>query len=132
LLVLSVLFLLLGRRKRPTAAPPDAAWANRELAAADLTSDRCAVVLRQYLSFRFAIPAGYQTTPEVVTALSAEDRMPPDAVADWRALLEECDAARFSGAMATVAGLADRARAIVQRAEASIEAGTRRTDQTEA
>jgi hypothetical protein len=120
LLGLSALFLVLGRRKSPTPAPPDAAWATRELAVPDLTADRCAVVLRQYLSYRFAIPAGYQTTPEVAAALSAENRMPPDAVADWRALLEDGDAARFSGTTAAVAGLADRARALVERAEAGV------------
>ena len=73
--------------------------------------------MRHYLAYRYGIPAGYQTTPELAAALAAENRMPADAVADWRSLLEECDAARFSGTAAAVAGLADRARALVERAE---------------
>jgi hypothetical protein len=110
--------LLVGRRRKSPPAPRDAAWAERELAVTDLSADRCAVVLRQFLAYRFGIPAGFQTTPEVTAALSEENRMPAEAVADWRSLLEECDAARFSGTAASVGGLADRARALVGRAEA--------------
>ena len=120
LLAASALLLLFARRKRTPRTPRDAAWAQRELAAADLTADRTAVVLRQYLAFRFGVPAEFRTTPELAAALGAEDRLPADAVADWRSLLEECDAARFSGTAASVAGLADRARALVERAEPAI------------
>jgi hypothetical protein len=122
LLLASAILLVFGRRKRSPAAPRDAAWALRELAAADLTADRTAVVLRQYLSFRFGVPAEFRTTPELAAALSADGRMPAAAAADWRSLLDECDAARFSGTAASVAGLADRARALVDRAEATAEA----------
>jgi hypothetical protein len=118
LLLLSGTLLLVGRRRKSPPAPRDAAWAERELAVTDLSADRCAVVLRQFLAYRFGIPAGFQTTPEVTAALSEENRMPAEAVADWRSLLEECDAARFSGTAASVGGLADRARALVGRAEA--------------
>lgn len=117
LLLASALLILFGRRKQPPPTPRDAAWAMRELTAANVTADRTAVVLRQYLAYRFGIPAGFQTTPELAAALGTENRMPPEGVADWRSLLEECDAARFSGMAATVAGLADRARALVARAE---------------
>jgi len=117
LLGVSTLLLVLARRKKAQPAPRDAAWVARELAAPDMTADRCALVLRQFLAFRFSIPATFQTTPELASALSAENRMPADAVADWRSLLEECDAARFSGTSAAVAGLADRARALVDEAE---------------
>lgn len=117
LLLLSGALLLVGRRRKSPPTPRDAAWAERELAATDLSADRCAVVLRQFLAYRFGIPAGFQTTPEVTAALSEENRMPAEAVADWRALLEECDAARFSGTAASVGGLADRARALVERGE---------------
>jgi hypothetical protein len=134
LLGLSLVFLVIGRRKRPPAAPPDEAWAIRELSVPHLTIDRCAIVLREYLSYRFAIAAGYQTTPELIAALSAENRLPPDAVTDWRMLLEECDAARFSGTSTDVAGVADRAKALVEEAEKSLttEAQSRRVraDQT--
>lgn len=118
LLILSALGILFGRRKKRPAAPRDAAWAVRELAARDLTADRTAVVLRQYLGFRFGVPAEFRTTPELTAALAAENRMSPEAVTDWRALFEESDAARFSGTAATVAGLADRARTLVERVEA--------------
>jgi len=117
LLVASALLLLFARRKRAPPPPRDAAWALRELAAGDLTADHCAVVLRQYVAFRFGVPAGFQTTPELAATLGAENRLPAEAVADWRALLDECDAARFSGTAASVAGLADRARALVEEAE---------------
>jgi hypothetical protein len=117
LLVVSAGLLLFGRRRKALPAPRDAAWAERALAAADLTADRCAIVLRQYLAYRFGIPAGFQTTPEVAAALSDENRLPADAVADWRSLLEECDAARFSGTAASVGGLTDRSRALVAEAE---------------
>jgi hypothetical protein len=117
LLLLSALGLLFGRRKKRPPAPRDAAWVLRELAASDLTADRCAVVLRQYLAFRYGVPAEFRTTPELAAALRVEERLPPVAVADWQSLLDECDAARFSGTLASVAGLADRARALVERAE---------------
>jgi hypothetical protein len=120
LLVASTLLLLFARRKKTPPTPRDAAWALRELAAGDLTADRCAVVLRQYVAFRFSVPAEFRTTPELAAALGAEDRVPADAVADWRSLLEVCDAARFSGTAASIAGLADRARALVERAEPAI------------
>ena len=120
LLVASAILLLFGRRKKSPTAPRDAAWALRELSAPDLTADRTAVILRQYLAFRFGVPAVYQTTPELAAALSTDNRLPPDAVSDWRSLLDECDAARFSGTAATVGGLADRARALVERAEAAM------------
>jgi hypothetical protein len=126
LLLLSGALLLVGRRRKAPPAPRDAAWAERELATPDLTADRCAVVVRQYLGYRFGIPAGFQTTPEVAAALSEEDRIPAEAVADWRSLLEECDAARFSGTEASVGGLADRARALVAEAEKRLTTETQR------
>jgi len=126
LLIISAALLLAGRRRKSPPAPRDAAWARRELAAADLTADRCAVVLRQYLAYRFGIPAGFQTTPEVAAALSAENRLPAADVADWRSLLEVCDAARFSGTAASVGGLTDRARALVEEDEKRFTTETQR------
>lgn len=124
LLLASAILLVFGRRKKSPAAPRDAAWARRELSAPDLTADRTAVVLRQYLAFRFGVPAEFQTTPELAAALSTDNRMPADAVTDWWSLLDECDAARFSGTAASVAGLTDRARALVERAEAATVPGS--------
>jgi hypothetical protein len=120
LLLLAAAALYLGKRKRPPAAPRDAAWAERELAAAGLTADRCAVVLRQYLAYRFGVRAETRTTPELSTALRADGRLPDATVAEWQAFLDECDAARFSGTAASVAGLADRARALVAGAEEQV------------
>jgi hypothetical protein len=122
LLLAAIGALALGRRKRRPAAPRDAAWAQGELASGHLTADRCAAVLRQYLSFRFGVSAEARTTPELAAALQADGRLPADALTEWRALLDECDAARFSGTVASVAGLADRARALVAAAETAIQA----------
>jgi hypothetical protein len=121
LLALAAVALFLGKRKRPAAAPRDAAWALRELAAADLTADRCAAVLRQYLAYRFGVPAVTRTTPELAGALRADGRLPGEVVAEWQAFLDECDAARFSGTAASVAGLADRARALATSAEEQVK-----------
>ncbi|MBO0698325.1 MAG: hypothetical protein J2P46_08030 [Zavarzinella sp.] len=127
LLGLAVVGLLLGRRKRPTGAPRDAAWAERELAAGNLTADRCASVLRQYLAYRFGVPAETRTTPELAAGLRADGRLPEGVVGEWQAFLDECDAARFSGTAAGVAGLADRARALVAAAEEQIRIGHEKT-----
>jgi hypothetical protein len=123
LLALAAVGLFLGKRKRPAGAPRDAAWAGRELAAGDLTADRCAAVLRQYLAYRFGVPAETRTTPELAAGLRADGRLPDEVVGEWQAFLDECDAARFSGTAANVAGLADRARALVAEAEDQVRIG---------
>ena len=120
LLLLAAAALVFGRRKRAPAAPRDAPWAARELAAGTLTADRCAAVLRQYLAYRFGVPAETRTTPELAAALRADGRLPDAVVAEWQAFLDECDAARFSGTAANVAGLADRARALVAEGEKTL------------
>jgi|GEM_PF-3141671 len=116
LLLLAAAALLIGRRKRMPPPPRDARWAAHELSAAGLSADRCAMILRQYVAYRFGVPAETRTTPELATGLRTAG-LPADAVAEWQALLGECDTARFSGTDAAVAGLADRARALVQAAE---------------
>jgi hypothetical protein len=130
LLLLAAVALVLGRRKRPAGAPRDADWAQTELAAGDLTADRCAAVLRQYLAYRFGVPAQARTTPELAAVLRADGRLPEAAAGEWQAFLDECDAARFSGTAAAVAGLADRARALVGDAEKTLttEAQSHRED----
>lgn len=117
LLLISAVAVLLGRRRRPAATPRDAPWALGELADPALSADRCAWVLRQYLRFRFGLPAEARTTPELAATLRTDDRLGP-AAADWEALLTECDAARFSGTTPASTGLADRARELVRAAEA--------------
>jgi hypothetical protein len=111
---------LLGRRKRPPPEPRDAAWAAGELADPAITPDRCATILRQYLAWRFGVPAAQRTTPELASSLLADSRLPAEAVAAWRAFLDECDAVRFSGTAGSVAGLADRARTLVEAAEEQV------------
>jgi hypothetical protein len=117
LLLLAAAALLIGRRKRTPPPPRDAVWAANALAAAGLSADRCATILRQFVAYRFGVPAETRTTPELAAGLRSHGRLTADAVAEWQALLDECDAARFSGTDAAVAGLADRARALVQSAE---------------
>ena len=121
LLLLAAAALVVGRRKRVPAPPRDAEWAASELSAAGLSADRCAAVLRQYVAYRFGVLAETRTTPELAAGLRADGRLPADAVAEWQALLDECDAARFSGTDAAVAGLADRARALVAAAEEHVQ-----------
>jgi hypothetical protein len=124
LLLLAGLGVFIARRKRTPLAPRDAAWAERELAASNLTPDRCAMVLRQYLAFRLSIPAEVKTTPELAGALQGEERLSSTAISEWQDLLNECDAARFSGTSAEVAGLADRARSLVSSAESLLNSTT--------
>lgn len=113
LLLVAAALIYFGRRKKLPAAPRDAAWAMQELTDPNLTADRCALALRQYLAFRFGMPAETRTTPELTSALSADERMPANVISEWQSLLDECDSARFSGAAAAIAGLADRARSLV-------------------
>jgi hypothetical protein len=113
LLIVAGVLVYLGRRNRRQEAPRDAEWATRELADPDLTADRCALILRQYLAFRFAVPAEMRTTPELGNALRADERFPEGVVGEWESLLAECDTARFSGTTAAVAGLADRALGLI-------------------
>jgi hypothetical protein len=120
LLLIAAVAYLRGRRKPATVVVRDAAWAAGELNATDLTADRCAAVLRQYLGWRFGLPAQTRTTPELTAALTADGRLAPTAVGEWRALLDECDAARFSGTAPAVAGLADRARGLIETAEEQV------------
>jgi hypothetical protein len=117
LLVLAAVGVYFGRRKRIPLVPHDAAWALGELANPDLTADHCAHILRQFLSYHFGLPAEGRTNPELVVALRSEDRLSPEAAAEWQALLDDCDIVRFSGTAMDVAPLADRARMLVRSAQ---------------
>ncbi|HEX3149916.1 MAG TPA: hypothetical protein VHR66_17700 [Gemmataceae bacterium] len=121
LLTLSAVGILLGRRKRRHAIPRDSGWAIAQMTTGSLTPDRCAHILRQYLSYRFAVPAEFETTPELAARLIAEQRLPADVIAELQSFLSECDAARFSGTSATVSELADRARALIELTERRIQ-----------
>jgi hypothetical protein len=120
LLLLAAIGVYLGRRRRAPTVVHDAEWALRELNAT-IDPDRCAYILRQFLAHRFAMPAQARTTPELTTELGAENRLPRESVAEWQSLFEECDTARFSGTPASIAGLAERAKALVRSTEAPIE-----------
>lgn len=115
LLGIAAVALVLVKRKRAVRLPRDAAWAVRELSAAEGSADRSATVLRQYLAFRFGIPTDATTTPELAAGLRAAPAFPPGAVAEWQALFEEFDVARFSGTPTEVRGLTDRAKDLVGR-----------------
>jgi hypothetical protein len=117
LLIVAAIFVYFGRRKRGLVTPRDAAWALSELVDPKLTVDHCALVLRQYLAYRFGVPAEMRTTPELANTLRADDRLPAEVAAEWESVLAECDAARFSGTAAAVGGLADRARELVAISE---------------
>jgi hypothetical protein len=123
LLLLSAIAIVLARKKRAPPAPRDAVWAARELSVPGLSADRCAEVLRQYLADRFGLSAETRTTPELAAVLIAPGRFPADLVANWQTLLNECDVARFSGTDAAIAGLADRAKALVKSAEFTSQTG---------
>jgi hypothetical protein len=122
LLLLSAIAIVLARRKGAPPAPRDAAWAIRELNIAELTADRCAEILRQYLANRFAMSAESRTTPELAAVLIAPGRLSAQVVTDWQSLLNECDVARFSGVETAFTGLADRAKSLVLAAETTPEA----------
>jgi hypothetical protein len=117
LLLIAAIGVYLGRRKRVPVVRRDAEWALNELQAADLTADRCATILRQFVTYRFGLPAEARTTPELSEALKSDGRLSSNLINEWQLLLGECDEARFSGIPSTLSGLADRARQLVLAAE---------------
>jgi hypothetical protein len=122
LLLVAGVGVYLGRRKRTPPVPRDAVWARNELAHPNLTADRCAVVMRQYLAYRFGLPAEARTTPELATTLQVDGRMSIDSVHEWRLLLDECDAVRFSGTGPEMSDIFQRAGWLVTAAEKSLSA----------
>lgn len=124
LLIVAITLLALARRKRKPILPRDAAWAMTELDSETLTPERCALVLRQFLAFQFAIPAEMRTTPELADDLRAMGKLEQSRIADWQGLLEECDVARFSGTSAFILGLTERAKALVSQTTNSVVAST--------
>lgn len=120
LVLVGLILLVVASRKRVPPSPRDAAWAWRELGSSELSPERCAIVLRQFLAFQYAIPAETRTTPELADDLKAEGKLGEDEISEWRTLLDECDAARFSGTAILVASLAERAQAIVYKSAAQL------------
>jgi len=113
LLIVALTLLVLARRRRTPVTRRDANWAMNELDSKALTPERCALVLRQFLAFQFAIPAEMRTTPELANDFRVMGKMDESKIADWQGLLEECDMARFSGTSAFIVGLTERAKALV-------------------
>jgi hypothetical protein len=127
---LAAIGVYFGRRKRVATVIRDASWAFGELQSAQLTADRCATILRQYVAFLLGLPADARTTPELAAVLRTDGRLSANRIIDWRALLEECDAARFSGTELAVAGLADRARQLIEATEEDCTSQTRQSTPT--
>jgi hypothetical protein len=115
LLVIAAALIVVVRRKREACVPRDVAWALRELSAGELSADRYATILRQYLAYEYGIPTDATTTPELTTRMRATPAFPQETVPEWQGLFEAFDVARFSGTVAEIQGLADRATALVSR-----------------
>jgi hypothetical protein len=90
------------RRPPPVPEPPPDVWAFAELdrltrydptdpAAADALAD----LLRGFLERRYQLPAGGQTTDELLVRLPHLP-LPPAALSSWQALLERGELARFA------------------------------------
>src|SRR5207249_8546770 len=102
---LAVTLLLVWRRwhrPRPLPELPPAEWALRALdrlggrdPADPTAADDLADLLRGFLSRRYHLAADGRTTAELLVLLR-QSPLPPDAVADWQALLGRCDLARFA------------------------------------
>lgn len=122
LLMLAGALVYFARRKRTPATPRDAAWVLKELSDDNLSADRCAAVLRQFLAYRFSVPAEMRTTPELANALRGHEQLSVDVVTEWELLLKSCDAVRFSGSTGIVPGLVERARALVTATESTFVA----------
>lgn len=99
----AVLFVVtLRRARRPKPVPPGA-WARAALAELEAehlggpnVAERVAEVLRRYVERRFAIPAPRLTTGELSDAVAAVG-WPAGRSQSLRALLDECDLAKFAG-----------------------------------
>lgn len=130
LLLLSAVGVYIGKRRRVPAIKRDAEWAFNELESADLTADRCAAVLRQYVSYRFGLPVDARTTPELASALKTDGRLRVELVDEWQLLLDDCDVVRFSGIVGELSGLADRARILINSAEEDFKAESRQSTPT--
>ena len=94
-LACAALLAVLVSRRRAKPVPPDE-WARAELAAPGADGERVAAVLRAFVARRFGIPAAALTTAELLAA-AAEQRWPVEEAEALRAVLDECDRAKFAG-----------------------------------
>ena len=96
----AVLVAVLLRTRQVKAVPPHE-WALVRLAKLDGKSgaevvERVAAVLRAFVERRFAIPATKLTTAELAAA-TGEQGWPVEQADPLRAILDECDRAKFAG-----------------------------------
>lgn len=94
-LACAALIAVLVRRRRAKPVPPGE-WARGELAKPGADGERVAAVLRAFVERRFGIPATALTTAEL-SAAAAEQRWPVEEAEALRAVLDECDRAKFAG-----------------------------------
>jgi hypothetical protein len=89
------------RRRKPKPVPP-VEWALAALAKLEAGAggteivERVATILRTFVERRFAIPATRLTTAEL-SAAAREQGWPVEQAEPLRALLDECDRAKFAG-----------------------------------
>lgn len=80
-------------RRRETRVRRDREWALAELARPDCGADEVAVILRQYIAYRYPIPATGRTTEELEPLL--QESLTADDRGRLLAILRELDAIRF-------------------------------------
>jgi hypothetical protein len=103
---------VLVRRVRIAEKSPDhdAAWTQRELEALAQGADdsaavaRLAEVLRMFLHHRFNVPALHLTTAEVLSVIHQKNDITFSDEEELRAILGNCDLAKFSGELADRSG----------------------------
>lgn len=96
---LAALVVVWARSRKAKPVPPGewalAALAKLEAGGAE-TVERVAAILRAFVERRFAIPATQLTTAEL-SAAAGEQEWPVERAEPLRALLDECDRAKFAG-----------------------------------
>lgn len=114
-LVLAFILIRRGRRARTIQPPHDAAWAMQELAG-NVSADRCAWIVRAYLSDRLGQATHALTTDELLRLLPPEAPW-NDVRPGLQNLLEGCDQARFSGVSDEPTTWGTRCQQWIQHAE---------------
>ncbi len=100
---LAIPFVVVWLRSRRAAPVPPGEWARTALAKLEASggtggaiAERVAAILRKFVERRFAIPATKFTTAEL-SAATIEQGWPVEEAESLRALLDECDLAKFAG-----------------------------------